>query len=337
MSVSETGIEFNPWWQLMLPPDSIVRTIHIWPKNPQEWITPVVSFTIKALNAYPRGTFIVKLSKISSKNPDLVVHTEEIQLGASALDIQSAFEKLFDIGQVSVQAVDLEPCTEIGCGAGEIERGFGRKYQVTFNDIEASYPQLEILDISAIGGLVYVDGKINLPNPLNQLVFYMDVKVKTIRKGEFIEVPFVKNYAKGVEPPDQNTPDSVNSEASSGINPWLIPCWVMLFNETYTPPPDSLEAALNVALWKHKLESIDTLSQIILLEPMGATVLRIQRAGYGQLSLAEVEVYSEAVNVLREYGRTVDVEASPLTRPYQPGSNHESSPPRLVLLLLLII
>lgn len=316
LSVSETNSELNPWWQLLLPAGSYVQTVNIWPRNQQEWIPPIVSISIKSLRAYAQGYFHMTFSNMgnsesTSSRQNFI--TEAIPFGATAKEVTLAVQKIPDIGQVYVEVIALQPCTIDGCGSGNLERGLGYTYSITFLSIQAASPLVEVFNVSFLGGPVYIDGKLNTPNPENVVNFDISTSMRSIRKGQFIEVPFVKHYPKGYTPPEDN------STATVGDNPWLTPCWVMLFDETHTPPPNDLSAALNVAIWKYRFDSIDLIGQVILKNKVLASMLRIQRDAFGQLSLAEVEVYSEALNILQNYNHQVDVEPSPVTRPYQPG------------------
>ena len=163
---------------------------------------------------------------------------------------------------------------------------------------------------------MYIDGSLNLANPTNTFIYTLLQTIKTVRKGQYISVPFIGEYGQNVAPPTGSTS---SGSLLPGQNPWLTPSWVMLFNESHTPPPLDLQDALAVAMWTYYLEEIDKFAQIILTNRLSASALRIQFVGYGQLSLAEVEVYTEAANVLSRYGAQSDIEPSSVTRPYQPG------------------
>jgi hypothetical protein len=210
---------------------------------------------------------------------------------------------------------DLDLCTSDGCGSGDEIRGYGSTYTVTFLTIQTENPVIEVVNVVYLGGPVYIDGNLDAANPTNTFKYTLIDTVITVRKGEYIAVPLIGGYGKNVVPPS----GSDSSGLLPGENPWLTPSWVMLFNESFTPPPEDLQKSLDVAIWTYYLDKIDTVAQIILTKRLDASALRIQRVGYGSLSLAEVEVFAEGLNVLSRYEAQSDVEPSPLTRPYQAG------------------
>jgi len=100
-----------------------------------------------------------------------------------------------------------------------------------------------------------------------------------------------------------------------GDNLWLTPFWVMLFD---APPPGDLTSSIATAIWSQQYFSVETMLQIVLPNSIPATYLKIQRVGYGSLSMAEVQVFQEKVNSFAYYSYGSEIQSSPVTRPYQP-------------------
>ena len=122
-----------------------------------------------------------------------------------------------------------------------------------------------------------------------------------MREGEYIEI-------------------DENEEAASahGTNMWLTPFSVQLFN-TSTAPPISLTESIEKAVWFCEYQSIDRVLRISLPERYAATYLRVQKHGFGVLSVAEIKVYSRKLNTIDFYKKGTPVQESAITRPYEPA------------------
>ena len=56
---------------------------------------------------------------------------------------------------------------------------------------------------------------------------------------------------------------------------------------------------------------------MILTVPLTVSYIKIQREGYGSLSIAEIEVYEEKINTMQSYEYGTAIAASSITNPYQ--------------------
>ena len=75
----------------------------------------------------------------------------------------------------------------------------------------------------------------------------------------------------------------------------------MLFSDTDAQPPVGLEEGLTEAIWKKRYTNIQDVLQVILTLPLTVSYIKIQREGYGSLSIAEIEVYQEKINTMESY------------------------------------
>jgi hypothetical protein len=105
-SVSETVQEDNPWWMLTLPlTNRMIQSILIYERLPEIWITPVISFTIKGLDRYPKGYYRLSFSNIDTSDASISVTTNYIPMRAEAKEIQFAITDIQTLGIVSVSKV----------------------------------------------------------------------------------------------------------------------------------------------------------------------------------------------------------------------------------------
>jgi hypothetical protein len=300
-SVAQSNDETDPWFELLLPIDATVQTINIWPRLPQQWIAPEVAYTIKGLDAYPIGRYKLQFTDINDNNSTEVLTTDFIFYGAEANSVKAAIEGLSGIGKVTVSRHTLPLCGVEhpgGCGEG-FEKGYGFTYYITFLNLIVQRPVLTIVGSTFVGGPV-VDGAFGETENVEEAILVSHVNV--IRVGEYQAVQNIGN-------------------TSQTTNQWLTPYYVMLFDEAHSPPPLLLNESLKVAMWSALYTTIGPFQQIIL--PNGgikASYLKIQRSGYGQLALAEVEIFQDKVNTLSSYQKGSPVEQSALTVPYQPNT-----------------
>lgn len=313
LSVSETNTELNPWWEVLLPVNTSVRTINIWPRKPEEWVAPVVAFTIKGLDMYPEGNFSLEISGFDTNNLLATTITGSIKMGAPAEEVKVQIEAARGIGQVMVVKKTLPVCGVLspgGCGDG-YEHGYGWTYTVTFVSIFVAAPVLQIIGVSFIGGPVVhgaIGEKLNVRKM--QIISHVDV----IREGHTFLLDMSSQQNLNSKPgPSKQLPQ--NPEYP---NEWLTPFWVMLFDAAHSPPPPDINESISQALWSNRYVSVGTVKQIVLAKPFNASYVKIQMEGWGQLSLAEVEVFSDRLNTLSQYQKGSPVEASAVTNPYQP-------------------
>ncbi len=115
-----------------------------------------------------------------------------------------------------------------------------------------------------------------------------------------------------------------NTVDKSGSNLWLTPLYVMLFdfqacgrNCTASYPPSGMDASLRLSTWYRRYTAIDGVLTIVLPRTLPVTHIKIQRSGVGSLSLAEMEVYPQRLNLLQSYAEGSPVISNPLL-PFQP-------------------
>jgi hypothetical protein len=84
--------------------------------------------------------------------------------------------------------------------------------------------------------------------------------------------------------------------------------------------PTNITLAKQAAVWYQYVTSIDKVRIITLPQAYNVASLRIQREGTGQLSLAEVAVYSTALRGLEYYDRGSPVQSSELGAVYNPAT-----------------
>ena len=134
--------------------------------------------------------------------------------------------------------------------------------------------------------------------------FQMSTSTKMEARGQARQVDRVANFVGGVD----------------GLNSWLLPYWVMLFNETGNLPPVGLEESKEQAVWMKKYTSIEKLEQISFPDALhNVGYVKIQREGTGSLSLAEVEIYEHKLNTLLWYEGGFPVSPTPVDN----GGTHE--------------
>ena len=106
--------------------------------------------------------------------------------------------------------------------------------------------------------------------------------------------------------------------AATTADQYLAPYYVMLFSDATQPPPTAIGASLNQALWAGYYTTVTGVNQIILPQNFSVGYIKIQRDGFGVLSLAEVEVFAGKINTVGAYQTgSGPVPPSILTDPYQ--------------------
>jgi hypothetical protein len=313
-SVTKTDDETNAWWQILLPPGSTVYSMNIFPRKPEVFIVPIISLTIKASDAFPRGTFKLRFTNIDIQDSTITSLSDFIEMGIDAAGIKLIIESVPGLGAVNVDRIDLPLCGvhgSSGCGEGD-EHGYGHTYVFEFLNIQVAEPVITMESLSYIGGSVTNGGTGETTNDID---YQFISRFETTRIGKSIQVPEVEIMGEGID--RYVNENSTEIPAVHGDNEWLTPFWVMLFDDDHSPPPADLEASLVNCQWKRRYYSIDNLLQIVLHTPMAnISYLKIQRIGYGALSLAEVEIYEGALNTM-QYALGNPVTPNYITKPYQ--------------------
>ena len=291
-SVTETSSgDLEAWWQIYVQ-GSNVQSINIWPRTPQEWIPAVTSVTIKAWDKFPRGKFKLEFDGVLDEN-GLVnpVRTGFINMGATANDVRKRIHEHGSLRQLKVSRQTIY-------GDGEV-KGHGHKYLITFIRVEIAEPQVSVVETTFIGGTDVIEGQ----DVDNIQSFQLSTSSMVEIRGQAKQVDRVANFVGGVD----------------GLNSWLLPYWVMIFEETGNLPPIGLEESKEKAMWKREFTSIQKLEQIVFAEPLeNVGYVKIQREGVGSLSLAEVEIYEHRLNTLFWYREGFPVAPTPVTKPFQP-------------------
>jgi hypothetical protein len=311
-SVTETDNEVDAWWQVLLPVDSKVATINVYPRKPQSFVFPIIRVLMKGYDDYPKGRFCLHIVGFDVNNPSSARTTNYLQFGSSAEQVKAKISALEGIGEVDVTMSMLQLCGVDhpgGCGSDGME-GYGYLYHIEFLSVQVSSPTVTVENVTWIGGTVK-NGGINETENIVESQFYYDVT--TTRAGFWHEVSNIDEYGMGVT---VNGTATTESSTTAGDNQWLTPFWVMIFDLT-EPPPSDLEESLKLAVFKQFYTSATDVCETALPAAVNATYVRVQRYGYGSLSLAEVEVYEEKLNTFSSYRSTSPVAEAPVTRPYQ--------------------
>jgi len=148
---------------LLLPGDSVVRTINIYPRKPQVWVEPVIAFTVKGIGGFAEGNFRIALGNLQVVNSPSVL-TYNLSLQSSAEDVKLAIENTKILGVVNVNRKTLPPCVN-GCGYNN-EHGDGHTWTITFLNIQVAVPLVKIVNISFIG-----ESSVNSSNLIRQISY----------------------------------------------------------------------------------------------------------------------------------------------------------------------
>jgi hypothetical protein len=299
LSVTETSNGDNEaWWQIHVA-GSNVQSINIWPRTPQQWIPATASVTIKAWDKFPAGKFRLQFSGVLDENGiENPVTTGYINMGATASDVAKRIHEHGSLRQLKVTRQTIY-------GDG-VEKGHGHKYLITFFRVEIAEPIINVVDTAFVGGTDVIEGQ-NVENIRN---YQLATTTKVESRGQARQVDRVAEFVGGVD----------------GLNSWLLPYWVMIFEETGSLPPVGLEDSKEKAVWKREFTSIGKLEQIVFSEPLANVgYVKIQREGIGSLSLAEVEIYEHRLNTLHWYKEGFPVTPTPVTKPFQPRDSFHNA------------
>jgi hypothetical protein len=136
-SVSATNKEFQPWWVLQLPANTTVSTVSIWERAPETWMPPILSYTVKQLDQFPRGYYRLRFSNIHIYDPTITAESGFIALGATATELLAVLSKVDGLGSVLIERKVLQMCGTLvvyRC-SDDSEFGFGYTYQLSLIDI----------------------------------------------------------------------------------------------------------------------------------------------------------------------------------------------------------
>ena len=186
-------------------------------------------------------------------------------------------------GSVLVERTEITSCVR-DCGPDSKEHAvLGFTYVITFLDVQTvTVPTVTVRALRSVAG--------------NQ---FTKIEIMIMREGEFIEM-------------------NEKADEMKGTNMWLTPFSVLLFN-TSTAPPITLTESIEMAIWFCDYQSIEHVLRISLPERYAATYLRVQKHGFGVLSVAEIKVYSQKLNTIDYYKKGTPVQQSAITRPYEPA------------------
>ena len=96
----------------------------------------------------------------------------------------------------------------------------------------------------------------------------------------------------------------------------------MLFNGTAPPPSLPLPLSLSLSsphcVWSGTFNTIDDVLRVSLPLPYLVSYLKVQRVGFGALSLSEIEMFGDRINTMRTYNEGSPVRTSAITHPYEP-------------------
>lgn len=138
LSVSATLSEFQPWWVVLLPDNTTVRTISIWPRAPETWIPPVLRYTVKQLDGFPRGFYRLRFSNIARNNASYFVDSPFISLGATQAELSAALAQVPSLGDVLINPKILQMCKNgdiIFRCTDDSEYGYGYIYELTLLNV----------------------------------------------------------------------------------------------------------------------------------------------------------------------------------------------------------
>ncbi|RYG70361.1 hypothetical protein EON64_00370 [archaeon] len=159
----------------------------------------------------------------------------------------------------------------------------------------------------------------NRPKEEDVHAFSITTIVVVVRPGEYQVVP--KQYF--VEPGKRTNGASSDTEFA---NPWLTPFYLMLFDyascntsaAACSYPPNGLNESIKESVWFQRCVAIDGVLIVTLPRQFNVTHVKIQREGYGSLSLAELEVFPVRLNPLQGYNLGSPLQSSNPLLPYQP-------------------
>ena len=217
-------------------------------------------------------------------------------MGTSAETMREALALVPGLSTVTVIRNELDFCQSDrygNCGPN-IGNGFGYNYQIYFEGLTISRPSVTVTNTSLAGILELGGG--------NTDAYGLVTSAVLTRAGYSV----------------QTTTDGPVVAGVNGQNYWLVPYWLLIFDESHSPPPSDLATGKNVSIYRQYFTRIESVEQIVLPAKLKASYVKIQRDGYGPLSLAEVEVYSVAIASLNFYSQGSPVKAVPVTSPYQP-------------------
>lgn len=99
---------------------------------------------------------------------------------------------------------------------------------------------------------------------------------------------------------------------------WLYPFYILCLPSL---PPTSLQDSIDQSTWQYNYNQPSNDNNIINIAiptNISCLYIKIQRVGYGSLSLAEVQIYASRLNTFANYQYGSPIHRSSVTYPYQP-------------------
>lgn len=137
LSTTSTDRQFQAWWLLRLPANTTVRTVSVWAREPHLWIPPVVTYTVKQLDSFPRGYYRLIFSNINPYHSGTATHSGLIAIGATEEEVAAILKSAPGLGDIAVSRKVIKMCGTafyFRC-SGDSEFGFGYQYAVTLLNI----------------------------------------------------------------------------------------------------------------------------------------------------------------------------------------------------------
>jgi hypothetical protein len=98
---------------------------------------PILSYTVKQLDQFPRGYYRLRFSNIHIYDPTITAESGFIALGATATELLAVLSKVDGLGSVLIERKVLQMCGTLvvyRC-SDDSEFGFGYTYQLSLIDI----------------------------------------------------------------------------------------------------------------------------------------------------------------------------------------------------------
>ena len=249
----------------------------------------------------PMGEFQLSFSNINYKNTSYSMTTSLISINSNTNNMLHQLNSLNILGTISIDISTLQKCLD-GCIQENWEEGYGYKYTITFLTSPTINPIMTVKTLIP---------KIGFPD---EIIY----KVAVVRKG-YYEVTTLTSTSTKSSVTSSHPPTTRGGEQELETNLYLTPFFVMIFNNTIQPPPTNLTQAIKSAMWVYRYISMSDVKLITLPKAFAATYIVIQREGFGVLSIAEIEVYSELLHTLsRAPLHNGPIPPSDVTEPYQP-------------------
>jgi hypothetical protein len=248
------GAEVQPWWQLMFTKDELIGAVRLWNRVREFSLNEIQTISVTG-PVRPKGFFRLRI-RTSDTN------------------------ETFTTTPISTEAVAMvrdENPRSVAWGSGK-----GESVQAKLEDLgvigTVSVQRTQSDDQHGFTWTVtFVTGTVRL-KPLEPVVEHLTTR------GAKLYSRVVREGVKG----DLYNERHIGSRAFQAR---LFPCWVMVLPQDSHPETlGNLTAALESAIWKHRLEEDRLLTTLNLPAGVRGKYLRIQLEGSGYLSFAELQV-----------------------------------------------